>query len=124
MATRIQPNSSAKAEMLLEIDPQLFFVFGDVLKFAKEKGFDVIITSIIRPHTTDSGIHEAKRAIDFLLAYQDRVLDFGNNEYGFIDYINGKYMYDSTRPEIRTIMWHKMDDASFGGFHFHLQVKA
>jgi hypothetical protein len=124
----ISKNSSAKAEMLLEIQPKLAFMFFDIVDFLSKNypTVEVMITSIIRPASTikgETGIHSQKRGIDFILVNEKDLSVHG--PYGIvhqklINLYNNFYPYDTTRPSMKTLIWHKMDG---GSEHMHLQVK-
>lgn len=115
---QIQLESSSLWWHFGELDPKCSMIFFDIVNKCKEMGVKVIITSMIRKKTTDSGIHAAKRAIDFILdtGVSDRAMVIST----ILNYINGKYEY---RPgsAFKTLIYHKVG-GDFGNFHFHLQV--
>ena len=109
---------TAKWEHFGQIHPQLGKVFYDFCKKLKSLGVnDIVITSIIRPKTKDSGVHECGRAIDIRADFQ-----FGAGEKA-MDYINSVYKYDKDRNWLRTAIFHKTKAAGDYGDHFHLQVR-
>lgn len=110
---------SATPEMVFKASPKLVKILFDVVEKWNGK-FDVLCTSIIRKHTTDSGIHAYGRAVDFLLILKDRTPMISAKYIDeTVDYINGKYPYSE---KYKTIQWHSVG-GGFGTYHFHLQVK-
>ena len=86
--------------------------------------YDVVITSMIRPRgtvTTESGVHETGRAIDFIPLkrgdVKEKEADYHNRMSILADSVNKMLPRADGRP---LIMWHKV--AGGGGVHFHLQV--
>jgi hypothetical protein len=76
---------------------------------------EITITSIIRPKTTDSGIHALKRAADVRTkkVFTKREIE------KIMAYFNWHYQYDPKRPNIKTFVYHKVEGSEF---HFHIQV--
>lgn len=118
--TEIQQGSSATPSMLLEVSSKLSMIFWEIVYRANVKGYKVLITSIIRPKTTDSGIHSLARAIDFIFVTDNNNIIPYNDFYdSLIKDINTKYPYDPSRPAHVTLEWHQVP--GFGGWHFHCQ---
>ena len=71
------------------------------------------VTSIFRKKTSDSGIHESYRAIDFKPLSQEEYT------YRLIEMINQLYIYDPKRPNLKVAA-----DNPFHGTaqHIHIQV--
>ena len=110
----IQPNCSFKWEQFGFLKPKLCKIFFRIVELCSEKNIEVIITSGYRKKTNDSGIHELCRAIDFILSdNSDNVVDWLLSE------INDTYVYDFRRPNIQTLIWHKVKESNW---HFHLQI--
>ena len=113
---RIKKNTSAKWEHFGEIVPKLGKVFFDVVNYLSHAGFkDIVITSIIRPKKDDSGVHEAKRAIDISCTFPDEVGD------DMMYWINLHYPYDRKRPQMKTIIRHVTDSYGAPVKHYHMQ---
>ena len=100
------------------IRPKLGMIFYDFVYQLEALGIEeVTITSIIRPAMSDSGIHQACRAIDIRA-------DFSYDNIGSVvmDYINNKYPYDLNRPNMKTVIYHETDDYNDAAMHYHVQV--
>ncbi len=121
----IQEGCSARWMMFGLVAPKLNLIFWDLCGVNYNNGVNTMITSIIRPRTTDSGIHEAKRAIDFVLTgVNNYTLPFGESHQKLLDYCNDKYIY-RPQSQILTLMWHQANvEGPLSGYHFHLQVSA
>lgn len=108
-------------EDLLRLHPRLILIAADFIDYAYRRyGILLTISSILRPKTTDSGVHERGRGIDFSRhQYLDNGLILASiPEKDCNDIcvsINHKYPRDDGHE---TIKWHD----SGSGFHFHLQV--
>lgn len=112
---------SAKPEMIFKCSPKLISILFDLVNKWNGK-FDVLATSIIRPRTTDSGIHSYGRAVDFLLVLPDgSPLLSDKLIQETLEYVNDKYEY-SPNSKLKTLIWHTVG-GGFGSYHFHLQVK-
>jgi len=77
--------------------------------------FDELLytTSVFRKKTTDSGIHESFRAIDF------KPLTSIANTYRVIEIINEIYTYDPSRPDLTVAHQNPFHGTAC---HIHLQV--
>ena len=120
MSLRIQHESSAQWHHFGILKPKLCKIFFEIVEMCDEMDREVIITSLVRPKTIDTGIHSLARAIDFILDVNDDLI---------VNYlttiINKKYIYDSDRPTIETLIWHSSVGAgAFANKHFHLQCAA
>jgi hypothetical protein len=114
---QLQQTSSPQYYMFKNMSPKLLMIFFDICKVCDEKGLKIVVTSMIRPKTIDSGIHELGRAIDFIL---DDNSD--ENIQWLVDYVNQKYQYDPGRPLLNTLIWHSANgEKAFASPHFHLQ---
>lgn len=117
---RIKQGSSANFEMFGDISPRLGIIFYELARKAKDWGLkELIITSIIRPKTNDSGVHALGRGID--ISTQNMNQDLID---ALVNFINLRYTYDIARPQIKTAIYHSTDAAGDAGFHIHLQVSA
>lgn len=113
----IQEGSSADMSMFCKINPRLGFIFFDIVKECNKKNIFVVITSMIRPKTTDSGIHSEGRAIDFILNDNSK-----ENIAWLLHYVNNIYSYGPNN-KFQTLIWHSAGGpGAFGSPHFHLQV--
>lgn len=118
----IQPGSSAKPEMLLEIHSKLFLIFGVIRHWIVcNSPYDIMITSIIRPDDKNS-VHAYGRGVDFV------IVDSGGRMIApmhfinrLLTWVNIEWNYDIKRPNMKTLMWHTVDKDKRSGFHFHLQ---
>lgn len=73
----------------------------------------LLVTSIWRKKTTDSGLHELYRAIDF------RCLQPMERTYRLIDLLNEIYIYDPARPTMKVAHPNPYHGTAP---HIHLQV--
>jgi len=102
---------SAESSHLLQ--PEIWDVFDLLEVLCIDNGTHAKITSTWRPKTTDSGVHEAGRAID---AVPLKALPF-DICIKIRDEINQRVKYgDGSKP---TCLYH---DAG-SGYHWHLQTK-
>lgn len=114
---KLKEGSSARWEMFGMIAPSLGHIFYDAVMFLQKQGVnDVTITSIIRPKTEDSGVHEVGRAIDIRTDFSSGVVD------ALIEYLNKRYIYDIYRRELKTAIYHSTSAAGDAGCHIHIQV--
>lgn len=110
---------SAKPEMFLLMSSKLMLVMYDLLCFFEDKGiYSHVITSMHR--SGDAGVHGTMpcRGVDLSCRHipQD-TLDVA------VKYINQKYVYDSKRPDKKTMIIHStLTGAGDGGVHIHLQT--
>jgi len=114
----IKSGSSAKWEMFSDLAPKVCFVFYDLYMLLKLHGVpDIIITSLIRPKENDSGVHALGRAIDVSVTNIPKEL-----HPLIVEYINAKYPYDKSRPEMNTLIIHTGVgyDGDIGS-HIHIQ---
>ncbi|MBM3328205.1 MAG: hypothetical protein FJY67_01870 [Calditrichaeota bacterium] len=78
-------------------------------------GFDIVLTSIFRPQTTDSGVHATWRGVDIRTRdWPEGVAETLARE------VNQIFRYDVSRPQMKTALVHDVGQ----GTHLHLQVKA
>ncbi len=76
----------------------------------------IIITSIWRKKTTDSGVHEAWRGVDI------RTSDWpGDAAEKAVEWLNSTFSYDPSRPTLQTALHHE-GTGDYSGIHLHLQV--
>lgn len=85
-------------------------------------GFDVEITSMVRPKGTipsESGVHATGRALDFVPRVRENSkLQIFESQMLFIaDFVNRIF---KRRDQKNVLMWHQINR---GGWHFHLQVE-
>lgn len=102
-------------EQFWQLNPKLRMILCN-LDFMCIKWFkkEIILTSLIRPKTTDSGIHKAKRGADArTIGYFDR-----QEIETIVEYINLQYPYDPKRPKMKSAIFH---DVGLGE-HIHIQV--
>jgi hypothetical protein len=120
MIIRIKQYSSASWEHFSRISPRLGVVFFELARKAQDWGLkELVITSIIRPKTNDSGVHALGRGIDISTANMNQdLID------SLVEFINNRYSYDMQRPELKTAIYHSTDAAGDDGKHLHLQVAA
>lgn len=106
-------------DMFGKIDSKLMLVFAEAYDWLRNEGVSSItVTSIIRPQTTDSGVHAAGRGIDVSIQGIPRSLLLPLQEY-----INNTFPYDHERPLMQTCVLHvgggyAKDQAE----HLHFQV--
>ena len=79
-------------------------------------GKDITITSVWRPHTTDSGVHEAWRAVDVRSIY------FTDDEIKAILAFLNSFFYgkSSAGQDLQTAICHDVGQ----GIHIHAQVSS
>ncbi len=112
-------------EEFWQLDPKLRMILT-VLDFMCIKRFkkEIILTSLIRPKTTDSGVHEAKRGADL------RTIDYFTPQEieTILEFINLDYPYDPVRPNMKTAIYHEVKetlkdkDTELSGLHIHIQT--
>jgi hypothetical protein len=109
---------SARWEQFGSISPRLGVVFYELARKAQDWGLkELVITSIIRPQTNDSGVHALGRGIDISTHNMNQdLID------SLVDFINKRYTYDMARPQLKTAIYHTTDAAGDPGKHLHLQV--
>lgn len=113
----IRKGSSATWEMMGDIHPKLGIVFYEFVKeLARLSVNNVIITSIVRAVTGDTGVHSVGRAIDIANSFPRDLGRIAQRK------INKKYPYDSKRPRLNTVVFHKTNSAGDNALHYHLQV--
>jgi hypothetical protein len=115
------PDKSRDFTYLAPSLQKLFLLVSHVLN---AMGYDIVITSMIRPMgtvKTESGVHETGRAMDFVpLKHGDvkeKEADFHKKMLIVAECINRMLPRQDGRP---LLMWHQV--AGGGGVHFHLQV--
>ena len=74
---------------------------------------NLLVTSIYRKKTNDSGIHEAYRAIDF------KMLTKPEYTYRLIEILNAIYTYDPKRPNLKVAHENPFHGT---GAHIHIQA--
>jgi hypothetical protein len=110
---KIQDGSSAKWEMFGNIHPRLGQIFYDFCNKCRDmKISEVIITSIIRPHEDDSGVHALGRGLDISKTTIPETIGLA-----IMETINEKYVYDIMRPSMKVCIYHDVGK----GLHYHLQ---
>jgi len=108
---------TARWEMMGQIRPLLGKIVYNIVDWFDRNGVhDIVITSIIRPKTDDSGIHALGRAVDISIEELP-----GNLVFECIKVFNALYPYDS---KYNTIVPHigKGYKGDIGP-HLHVQVK-
>lgn len=118
----LQKGSSPSWDMFGIMSPRCPMILFEIEDWLKQKQLEICVTSLIRPKTTDSGIHAVGRAADFIICkiVDHAVIPYVNYVHdSLLIWVNSKYFYDPVR---KTIMYHKVDDPTKGGYHFHLQV--
>lgn len=118
MKITLKDGSSATWSMFGEIHPRLGVIFYDFVKKLEELGVKhVIISSIIRPKSGDSGIHALGRAIDISASTIPEDLGAQASSY-----INEKYIYSLINNKYNCVLYHQTNAAGDDGLHYHLQV--
>ena len=103
--------------MFLEIHARLGILIYTFYEQLNKRGItDMTITSIIRPHTDDSGVHELGRGCDIRIDFPRDICD------EIVSYINKNYIYDYFRPQFKSALVHETDVAGDAGVHIHLQT--
>lgn len=109
---------TARFEHFGKISPSLGVLFFRFLEELKKHGVDkVVVTSIIREQTNDSGIHSYGRGIDVAATFPAAVGE------GISEMLNIEFPYDKKRPHLKSILFHKSKDYNDNGFHYHIQVR-
>lgn len=97
------------------IHPKLKAIYARIQDLAKARQNLVEITSMIRPHTTDSGVHATGRALDCVPRRQsNRYCEFDLCR-SIVEAVNKEF---PRKDKFSTALWH---DVGLG-FHIHLQV--
>lgn len=110
-------NGTAKFEHFGQISPKLGMIFYYFCGRLVDHGIkNAIVTSIIREKKEDSGVHAVGRAIDVADTF---ARDVGRK---IEEEINTMYPYDPNRPNLKTIIYHKVDTYNDAAFHYHIQV--
>lgn len=108
-----------------EIPTLLQLVVEEADRYSQEKyGQELLLTSIWRKKTTDSGVHQAWRAVDARDEFKDTLTSPSQRQFtdsqvrDIVSHINGKF------PRIdgkKTCIHHAVEG---GMLHFHFQVSA
>lgn len=101
------------------LHPDVRYVFETLAFIHERMGFDLEITSMIRPHTNDTGIHEKGRAIDCMWREtpQSRFKMTPDRIALITKFINSIFARPSNFP---ALLYHDVGM----GIHYHLQVDA
>lgn len=96
------------------INPLLYRFVNEFINVSHTiHNIDPVITSLYRPRSNDSGVHELWRACDFRSKHYSVV-----SCVDILNYFNLRYKYDFERPGISLIILHGEGENE----HFHLQV--
>ena len=84
-------------------------------------GKEILLTSIYRKG--DKGVHGSWRGTDARVEFDTgkRIIRYYTNEEIrlILQYIKKKYVYDRKRPQMKTIIYHRVEGSTH---HFHLQT--
>lgn len=106
-----------KSHQYWVLHPKVRDVFEVICKILNFNGFQVEITSMVRPPDTiqgESGVHATGRAIDLIPKGQPISESFMRDIESAIN------LSFPRKDKKNTCLWHSVPGG--GGFHFHLQV--
>ena len=116
----IKLESSAQFWMLGQLQPKCCKILFHIAELCAKNDIKIILITILRRRTSDTGMHQQGRAIDFILEHErdDRkeVINW------LLATVNKTYVYREWSP-FNTLIYHKVG-GELGQAHFHLQVSA
>lgn len=101
---------------LLGVNPKLLLIIADAHEYMhRVHNYNIItITSVLRLDNPNS-VHAHGRGVDI------RSIDMTQHQIdSLVEYINNKYVYDVSRPNLKTLFYHKVVG---GQWHLHFQVR-
>lgn len=112
-----------KSYQFSALHPACIRMFQLVAGLLNEMGFDVMITSMVRPANTvpgESGVHATGRAIDFVPVENHNSGPVTVREMTEItDFLNRRFQRDDGKL---MFLYHSVDGG--GGYHFHIQIQS
>lgn len=106
-----------------EIEPQLRLILCDAEAFLHRFGHTLTLTCLMRTPEEQQALFDAKEAVATTSVHMygrggdARAIDDPVVSQALLDYINLKYVYDPSRPNLKTLIEHEGT-----ALHYHFQI--